>query len=178
MTDAQTAAPKKRKRTSPVRFVPRTCTFADISLSGLQELRDEVREIVDNAGDALANTQRIQTLAETADALDGVVDNEPTVPEAVQGLAITYAEQELRRRGRSLGRARRRDNEVAPLAAARDLAEELAEALRDPAGELPEGLEVAADARDELADELETLAQELGEIVDAAEGCEFPGMYG
>lgn len=43
----------------------------------LAELRDEVREVVDNAPEGLSETQRIQTLGETADRLDEFVDSEP-----------------------------------------------------------------------------------------------------
>jgi len=140
-------------------------TVADaisIGFGGLQSLRDDVGEVVEGAeGTPRENTGRIQTLGETRDALNNVADDEPdNVPEAWQGITVTWPE-EVSKRG--LSRASQCANAVAALQAA-------SAALQDVVDE--------GGLSDEDNETLEEIIGKITEAVDAAEGCEFPGMFG
>lgn len=155
----------------------------------LTSLAEECREVVDNAGDSFANTQRIQTLDETAGALEYHTDA-PDMPEVVGELVCEYQEQVPTRKGRGLSRAARRDNAMNALGAAidavtawkeaRETAREEAESAAEEAGAAT--LDTQADTQEQTDEELESEADELvSTLEDArgdAEGCEFPGMYG
>jgi uncharacterized protein (UPF0147 family) len=134
------------------------------AIAELTALGDEAREVVDNASEGLAQTQRIQTFDETASALEGI--SEPDVPECVQELAIRYSEQ---RKKKGESRAVRCGNAVSVLSAAVDVLENWLDGLQ-PDPEDDEGQEQKA--------EVEQFKDDLQEIIDAADGCEFPGMYG
>jgi len=131
----------------------------------LSELHNECQEIVDNASDGLSQTQRIQTLTETADALYEA-DNTPDVPEFLQDVEVTYTED--RRKSKSTSRASRRDEACQYLYAA---IEGIEQWIEDHSGDGEDGLS------DEIQ-EAEELRDTVQELIDAAEGCEFPGMYG
>ena len=132
----------------------------------LESLRDEVQEIVNNAsGTGLENTSRIQTFEETASSLDGV-DSEPDVPAILEGTQVGYIVM-VSRRGTS--RAVRCSNAVSALQAAVDAANDFLEVERGK----PE-----AERRDELIDEVEEFSNSVQEVIDNAEGAEFPGMFG
>ena len=148
-----------------LRAVP--CTGSVLGLiegayAELESLRDEVQEIVDNASEGLAETQRIQTLDETAQALD-FVDSMPDVPEQVQDLVVNYTEDQ--RKSKSHSRASR--------------CSEAVELLNGVVGVLQEYVENhnASDSDYEDTDEVEQLLSELEDAVGYAEGAEFPGMY-
>lgn len=129
--------------------------------SGMQELAEEIREVVDSAEGGLAETSRIQTLSETADELEGQnFDDEPDLPDWVLVRKVSWAEN----RRKSISRSTRRDNAVNALCAAID-------GIRDAAV-------VASEDDEELEQELEQIADEIEEKKDAADGVEFPGMYG
>jgi len=136
-----------------------TVSSIDDAFSELQSLGEECREVVDNSGDQLANTSRIQTLDETASTLENF--SEFDIPECVAEVAITYTELEPTRKGRAASRVVRRDNAVAVLRAALDVLEEW---------------QAEQAAHDDI-EEVEELARCVSEMVDDAEGCEFPGMY-
>lgn len=154
-----TPAKKPRNRTPAYKMV--TCSNSVRSLiadgvSQLEELASECREMVDNASEGLAETQRIQTFGETADALEGI--SEPDMPDeldTVLDTVVAFSESVPTRKGRGTSRSVQRDNAVSMLSAA-------VEALQDVDD-------------NEAADELAT---EVQNIIDEAEGCEFPGMYG
>jgi hypothetical protein len=62
----------------------------DSFYADLEELAGEVREIVDNAGENLANTSRIQTFDATADLLENIDrPTEPKLPEALATMEVT-----------------------------------------------------------------------------------------
>lgn len=156
----------------------------------VQELRDEVREVVENAGENLSQTQRIQTLSETADTLDGSADDEPTVPEGLENLKISYSTfHAYGRKGDS--RATRMMNAVALMDGVIDALNEFIEDADAPIDNLvPEGLDGAfmaiseeqlaeSDKRAEaLKNEAETLRDEIENAKGEFEGVEFRGMYG
>lgn len=130
--------------------------------SEIQSLAEEVREIVDNAsGTGLENTQRIQTLGETADVLEGL--DEPEVPDALDGTTVSFSEQLPTRRDRGLSRAARASNAESAISAA-------AEAARAWLEETNEESDAYA-AVEQLADDLESAASDLS-------SAEFPGMFG
>lgn len=135
--------------------------------SALLELGEECREIVDNASEGLANTQRIQTLEETASALEYVEEPEISDPN-IEGLRVKYMESTNKDRRRGCSRAVRRDNAVAMLNGAIAVLEEKIDEWGD--NDAP-GFVASKETAEELRDQLQ-------QIVDEAEGVEFPGMYG
>jgi ABC-type transporter Mla subunit MlaD len=143
-------------------------------MSELQSLRDEVREVADNAsGTALENTQRIQTLSETADTLDSYVDDEPDAPAFLADLPTKYTTTHNARKGRGDSRATRHDNAINALRAAAD---EVASWLEDVEGNTEGKTE---EEREEMKDAAETYKDAIEEVVDNLDGAvEYPGMFG
>lgn len=144
-----------------LRAIPTTGSVLGLiegAYSELEALQQECQEIVDNASEGLSQSQRIQTLEETASALDFAY-NIPEVPEAVQDLVVNYTED--RRKSKSTSRATRCAEAVSLLQTVTELLNEFAN----------------SDQRQELIEEVEQLISELDEAIGYAEGCEFPGMY-
>ena len=126
----------------------------------IEELASECREVVDNAsGTSRENTQRIQTLDETASTLEN--QQEPEVIDTER--RVTFQVHPDKRRG--LSRQKRLDNAISAIEAI--LAD--IDVRREQIGDTD--LEDERDALDSLRDELDNT---LGEI----QGVEFPGMYG
>jgi hypothetical protein len=123
----------------------------------LEELASECREIVDNASEGLAQTQRIQTLEQTASSLENL--SEPSVPEKFVEIQVKY---DWATKSRGVSRAVRCSNAVS--------------ALQAVVGACEERLENKSENGD--LEEIETLRDECQGAIDEAEGCEFPGMYG
>jgi cytochrome P450 len=139
-----------------IKTTERTMPIADAvsyAYGELESLAEECREVVDNAEGGLANTQRIQTLDETASTLEGIT--EPDVEEEVGKLEIKFHEQQPASKSKGLSRNSRRDNAVAALDAA---------------------IQHLTDA--EKHDDYQDLIDDLERIKDDAESVEFPGMYG
>jgi hypothetical protein len=144
--------PKRR----PVKMVPCEGVLADAiggAVEELSELATEVREIVDGASESLQQSERIHTLENTADELERI--EAPDVPDTLGEIVVTYT---LPKR-RYMSRASRASDAVVILQACTDILQGI-----------PEG-----DARYAEAQEL---AGNLDEIVNTADCCEFPGMYG
>ncbi len=161
------AAPKEqkaKKRRPAYKSVACEGTVSSVSdaISELESLAEECREVVDNSGEKLAETQRIQTFSSTADTLEGI--SEPEVPDAISSLDISYSESRPSRKGRGTSRATRRDNAVSILQAAVEAAQ----------GFLDDEDNKEHDARDDV----QTFIDEVENIVSEVEDCEFPGMYG
>lgn len=131
------------------------------AISELETLQEECQDIVDNASEGLSETQRIQTLGETADALCSLGVDEP--PSSLGERGVSYGESVNKDKRKGASRSVRRDNAVAMLSAAKDEAEEFLESLPD---------------EHEDRDEVQTFIDQIGEVIDTAEGCEFPGMFG
>ena len=159
------------------------------TLSELESLAEECREIVDNASEGLKNTQRIQTFEQTADTLEGI-DVNVDIPDSLTDEVVDWSEGEQTRKGRSLSRADRRDNAIA---GAQAVAERCREIENEDEPELEERREDETDEgwseresmwnaeHDEWEtrkDDACTLADTLEELIGEVEGCEFPGMYG
>ncbi|OXE37509.1 MAG: hypothetical protein CGW95_00935 [Phenylobacterium zucineum] len=125
----------------------------------IEELASECREVVDNAsGTPRENTQRIQTLDETAGTLEN--QQEPEVLDTER--RVKFQVHPDKRRG--LSRQKRLDNAISAIEAVIADMDELIEAL-------PEDDEEARPAAESLRDDLDNT---LGEV----QGVEFPGMYG
>lgn len=135
------------------------------AFSELEELGNECREVVDNASEGLSQTQRIQTLDETASTLEGI--SEPTVPDDFGDIKIGYIELTKRR---GVSRSARRDNAVAKLSGVVDACEEELEKFGDE--------ENRTDEHQTQYEAIELLRDDCQQLLDEAEGCEFPGMYG
>lgn len=132
--------------------LPRLGDVVAGAFEGLQELASECREVVDNAPDGLNQTQRIQTLDETAGVLEEL--NEPAVPATLAEIKVKLHKQ---RRPRSRGD--RRDIALDNIAVCIEALTGIGE--NDPRHK---------DASD-LRAELESTQSE-------AEMVEFPGMFG
>jgi hypothetical protein len=156
---------KKNLRAVPVTSTVLGCIEGGYSY--LAELQSECQEIVDNASEGLSETQRIQTLSETADALSSA-DSQPDVPEFLQDIEVTYTED--RRKSKSHSRATRCGEACCYLSTA-------IEGIGEWIDEQPAGEELTDEISGQV-EEAEVLRDELQELLDAAEGCEFPGMYG
>lgn len=122
------------------------------AFSALQELGAECREVVDNASAGLAATARIETLGESADALEGI--QEPDIPEAAEAINVTITEQKPYDKRRSPSRSVRCSNACSAL-------EVCYEALKG-----------------NKAEAMQELAEEIHAIIEDCESLEFPGMFG
>lgn len=145
----------------------------------IEELKSEVQEVVDGAEGGLAETPRIQTLMETADALDSYTEapDFPTLPDGCDQPEVEWTEN--RRSG--ISRSTRRDNAVAALDAAISGIEQWCSDIGDELQELEDKESDDEDymaACDDLRSELEQLKSYIEEAKSAAESAEFPGMYG
>lgn len=163
-----------------------------------QSLRDEMNDWADSMEEKFSQTSRYEAIREAADNLDSFADEETDVPEIIGAEEITVSEQVNRRKNKGPSRAVRKDNAVAALQAAVDLAEEKLsdlEAEKDSAEEEKEDLEsedaLDADERKKLegivgrleeieaeSSAIEEMKDELENVIGEAEGIEFPGMYG
>jgi hypothetical protein len=128
------------------------------AFSALEELASECREIVDNASEGLAQTQRIQTLDSTASQLEGL--SEPEMPDKFGEIRVKYFEATKRR---GVSRTIRCSNAINALQAVVEVCDERLEELGEDA---------------DAAGPIETLRETCQDAIDEAEGCEFPGMYG
>jgi hypothetical protein len=158
--DAATGAvalPKKKAKRSATKTVQQTGKLGDVvadAFDELSRLAEEVREVVDIASEGpAAATQRIQTLEETADELEGI--DQPNVPDTLKDLMVTYNEVQSTRKGRGLSRA-------------------------NQAGAAVEMLRAASNAVGESEDDeaLVAFRNALEEAADTVDSCEFPGMFG
>lgn len=132
----------------------------------LQCLRDEMREKAEALEEKFSGTEKYQTCSDTVDSLDEYCDEEPEMGSDFATMEITYHEM-TKRKGCS--RALRCSNAVAALNAAKELAEEQVEEL--------ESDEDRGKTGDALLEELEGFVEIVGNVIDSAEGLEFPGMY-
>lgn len=129
----------------------------------ISSLAEEVREIVDNAPEGLNQTQRIQTLDETANYLENI--DEPEVPEALSGVRVEWTQLLPRTARRGLSRADRCSNAVAAL----EVAATAAQTWMDDHEE-----EEGGEDHDAVLEFLDSVQG----AIDDAEAAEFPGMFG
>ena len=162
--------------------------------SELEELAGECREVVDGAEGGRAETQRIQTLGDTADTLEQVsTPDEPDYPKEVAEIKVEFYHQVPRSKRQQCSRAVRRDNASAGASAAinelREWCDTQEEALdegrKNDEGNPEDASEGAIALVTRMREEREALIQEIRDYCDEveahiseAEGAEFPGMMG
>ena len=145
--------------------------------SVMQELRDEIQDVVDGAEGGRAETQRMQTLADTASELDGFADDEQEMPPSPDGAPepgiVTWTENH--RRG--ISRSDRRDNGINAIDAAiselEDLMANVDSAIAALGDDDPD--DDADSEFENYKDELATLRDTLDDHKGTAESLEFPG---
>ena len=156
------------------------------ALSDLQTLRDEVAEVRDNLEEHFGNTDRYQRYSDAADNLDAA-DDEPTVPDCLDGVSVTYTTwSKGGRRGDS--RAQRCSNACDMLDAIVSACEQWLE--DNPELEVTDGADpddtdagdkpVTEDdvsERDDQRSEVESFRDEVENLKDTCSSTEFPGMY-
>ncbi len=157
---------KPRKRVPAYKYEQRRGDIGDMSaaFSEVESLAGECQEIVDNASEGLSNTQRIQTLGETADRLGNV--SEVDVPECIASLVIDYSESVNTNKRRSPSRAVRMENAVTILQAGVDAAQGIIDETDNE------------DYDEDERAEIEEFINEIESVISEIEGAEFPGMFG
>jgi hypothetical protein len=151
--------------------------------SEIEELAGEVREVVDNAPEGLAESSRIQTMGEAADTLEEC--QEPDAPKGLWDAFSTEISVSLQVRG---GKKRGSESRAVRCSNAASQAQSAIEAVRGWCDEKEEALqeeqEKAAlaveyvESLESLINEARTYCDEIEEHVGNAEGAEFPGMMG
>jgi hypothetical protein len=143
------------------------------AISALQSLGEECREVCDNMPESLQSSARYESLSASADALENLSDPDLEVLDAepLSSLQVTYV---LASRS---SRAARRDEATGMLQAAVDA---LSESLNDTEDAEDEALDEGSDLPEAPydADAVQSLIDELENVISEAENCEFPGMYG
>lgn len=161
-----------RKLKTQERSAPLTDAVAE-AISLLTELGEECRDVADNAPEATQSSARIEALAASGDALADI--EEPDAPDAVDtSTVVSWTDALPSRPSRPLSRAARCANAVQALSAAVAGCDEQLDALEHTSTSTPA-------AADEIAgrhDAIEEYRDALQQIVDDAEDCEFPGMFG
>jgi hypothetical protein len=142
--------PRRRKKKEVETTLEQALADAFEDLSGLGE---ECQEVVDNAAPGLDQTQRIQTLDETANALGSL--EQPDVPSELEGLLVKY-----------FPLTKSRQSRADRCGAACAIIEACIEALATV---------TESDPRHAAASDL---SSELDGAMSTAIECEFPGMYG
>jgi hypothetical protein len=164
MKRKKTPARKKRSPRPKYRFENRVLDLVTGITSAIADLRDlgeECRSIVDNASEGLSQSQRIQTLDETASALENL--DEIDVPSYLDAVKIVYQEMSPYNKRRPQSRATRCANACAILSSCVE--------------KLSEGEDWYYHDADKLST-VEDLGRECQEAIDSSEGLDFPGMYG
>jgi molecular chaperone DnaK (HSP70) len=142
------------KRIQPQQY---NSTVADIiseSFSELESLGEEMRERYDNAPENLQATEVNQRVEEAADALEAL--SEPEVPECVAQLPVTFSFKPQRRQSRP----DRRNQATERLSLAKSAIEDWQE------------------EQEEEHEDVDTLLEEIQQLIDDADNIEFPGMRG
>lgn len=133
------------------------------AFSALETLGEEMREWFDNMeGNNLGSTDKCSRVGETADALEGL--STVDVPETIEDMEMSYAEQVNKDKRRGASREVRNSNAVQMLEGAKDAAQNW---LDD-------------DENKEHADrsDVEEFINDLDNEIGNVDSLEFPGMYG
>jgi hypothetical protein len=182
-------------RIKPVNYTTSVGDLIEAFFADMEELASEVREAYDNAPDSLKQSERNQTLEQTASSLEDLrAPDEPTdFPESLRDHQCTYHTYEQRRPTRAGRRDRAVDGLTAAIEAIRAWADKEDEELNAPAEpitpEQQDELDNTSDEakalvermREERADLLQSMrdyADALEEAKDEADGAEFPGIRG
>lgn len=146
--------------------------------SELEELGNECQEASDNFPNS--NHPKAEAFGEVASTLTGLSMPDTDAIEAADADGeVTYFEQVNRDKRKGPSRAIRAANAAAKLTgAASALRSKIEELNEQELPDQPEAADLAKDAIDEKVSGLETLADELEDHANEAEGVEFPGLYG
>lgn len=151
--------------------------------AALETLGEEMRSWADNMPENMQGGSKYEEITAAADELEGLSEPDVSdIPEDVRNAEVTY------QRATKTSRAARRDEATGMLSAA---AEKLREKKDDyepekaevafadvPKGADPvEALEEAQEKYEEIQSAIDTLADEVTEMQETADGVEFPGMY-
>lgn len=165
----------------------KTTVSAAISdaLMECQSLRDEMEEWRSNIEEKFSSTDKYSRIEECVSALENFADNELDVPEKVEELEVIYDSDR-----KASSRADRLGESVTMLDAARSALEAHCESLRAPSEEerderinqkVVDGEDVEENdsgTDEDLITEIESLIEEITNIIDEAESVEFVGMFG
>jgi hypothetical protein len=146
-----------RPRREPTKVETTVADAVNTCFTMLEELAGEMRGICDNTHENLQNSDLYSRRDETASALEGI--RELTVPDSVGDLPVVILIQPPKRRNR-ISRSYR-----------------CAEACQYGTAAV-EVLEAMEKIPQDQQEEIESLITEIQEMVETAEGVEFPGMYG
>lgn len=145
-------------------------SLVEDAYSVIEDLAGEAREIVDGASNTgLENTQRIQTFSETADTLEDL--SIPDLPDVFDEVEVVR----LPTISNATGRAHRMGEALSDMQLACDEVEKWLEDKKQSGEAATED----EDEKEELDEsEIESAIKDIRDAVNAAEGVEFPGMYG
>ncbi len=140
-------------------------TIADAvsnAYSELIELGEEMRSWADGMEEKFSGTEKYGVIDETASTLESL--DEPTAPEWAQKTSIKYTELPVRKRGYSRS---------VRLGQACSILDTCISACDEYVTETSDNVDLK-----DTHDAVEEYRNELEQLKDNAEGCEFPGMYG
>jgi hypothetical protein len=152
-----TKKPKRTTKPKPTTQLSIGATVGD-AYSTLEGLGQEFRDICDSTPDSLQSTDLYDRRDTTASTIENL--SEPDVPEWLSGIEFTWTQW--------------------PRSSTKSRSGQCAEAtamLQAVADKLDEMIEANTQSK-EQNDEMRTLKDELEEIINEAEGCEWPGMFG
>lgn len=121
--------------------------------SSLEGLGEEMRESFDNTPESLQQSGVGEARGEAADALEGL--SEPDIPESLQAIEFEYSYFPPKKKA---SRSDRRDEATSLILAAL----EHLDSLED----------------EKLKEDIESIHDDLEQLVSAAEDVTFPGMFG
>jgi hypothetical protein len=153
-----------KKQIAPVEYM--VCDAIENGLGDLEGLRDELQDWLDNMPENLQQSSKADEVQEAIDGLDGV--DSFRIPDALESEKDSDDKPKLggirfqfMTGKRAKSRAQRRDEATSLLRAA-------VEAVRD---DLDEKQKTSDDEYEDVTSELD----ELEQIIDSAEGVDFPG---
>ncbi len=153
-----------RKKREPVLISTNVADAVSTAFCVIEELAEEMREAYDNTPESLQNSGAGEARGEAADNLENI--SEPDVPDALNQLPVNFNTLPLRRNASRADRlADGLQYACQAIGCLEDLITEHLKEEGDTFGELDE------DAVREVIDEIQNM-------IDEAEGVEFPGMFG
>jgi len=170
-----------RKKYSTYKAVERKYTvlacledgFADIEALA-EEIEEWASSMEDNEG--LAETEKCQTLRETADTLGNyTAPDHEDIPSFLLDTEITVTEMVNRNKRRGCSRAYRMSNAVSLIRSAQEYLQEYCDNIKR-GGNFP--ILNAVDCEEEAQDLIVSAVAEIGSELDEIEHVEFPGMFG
>lgn len=153
--------------------------FADVVSMGVADLIDlgnEMREWFDNCSENLQQSDKMQTVEQTAETLENF--DEPDLEDWLGKVRFEHLEHNYTsRQFATRSRATRRDDAVWHL---QQVIDHLDKIVDDGFAFITDdkGVGMQTELTSEQLEEIEPLRDELQVIVDEAENAEFPGMYG